>query len=174
MRPPHRGKPSLRETLEANQKALDQYATFADKPRYIVAMPPAPVKRAPAKPLNEPQKPTEPLEKEIQREIVQALKQNPEVVFVGRFNSGTSVNTDEYGNTRYTKFNTVAGFTDLHGMLRGGRAFYIEVKRKNTRATQEQAEFIGKVQAAGGLAGVARSVYDAECILKFGGPRPTL
>jgi hypothetical protein len=52
------------------------------------------------------------------------------------------------------------GCPDIHGMLRGGRALYIEVKRPSGKATPEQAEFLARAVEHGGCAFVARSIDD--------------
>lgn len=104
-------------------------------------------------------------EKDIQKAILQAIQLRPDVVFVGRFNRGQAVATDGYGNTRYTNFNTVKGFPDLHGLLRGGRAFYIEVKRPDGRTSPDQRLFLDKALGGGAYAGVATSVEEALQIL---------
>ena len=43
----------------------------------------------------------------------------------------------------------------------------LEVKSATGRATKEQGLFIDHIQAAGGLAGIARSVEDAAAILRL-------
>lgn len=43
----------------------------------------------------------------------------------------------------------------------------LEVKSATGRATKEQGQFIDHIQAAGGLAGIARSVDDAAAILRL-------
>mgnify|MGYP001766768731 FL=1 len=60
------------------------------------------------------------------------------------------------------------GYTDLHGMLPGGRYFALEVKQPGEKATPEQAEFIYAVRAGGGIAGVVYGWQDAEKILREG------
>lgn len=158
---PRRGRIPLRETLQANQRALDIYAAMSGKPRYEIPIPAAPVKRAPSN------RSENPYEVDVQREILDALKRRSDVVFVGRFNSGTSMDTNAHGETRYTRFNTVPGFTDIHGMMTAGRAFYVEVKRpiRPTPVTKDQQEFMERVRKGGGLVGVANSVQQAHDIL---------
>lgn len=58
------------------------------------------------------------------------------------------------------------GFSDLFGNRAGdARAFYLEVKTGTGRATPEQKAFLAAMQARGALAGVVRSVEDAQSIL---------
>jgi hypothetical protein len=113
-------------------------------------------------------KPVVPLEKEIQTASLDALALRRDVVFVGRFNRGQAVATDDYGKTRYTPFNTVKGFPDIHGLLVGGRAFYIEVKRPPPlykAPDSDQQKFLDEAQAGGACVGVAYSVEQALAVL---------
>jgi hypothetical protein len=57
------------------------------------------------------------------------------------------------------------GMSDLIGWSAGGIYTAIETKSNSGRVRPEQAEFINAVRAAGGRAGVARSLADAELIL---------
>ena len=58
------------------------------------------------------------------------------------------------------------GFSDLFGHRRGdARAFYLEIKTTVGRVSPEQRAFIDAMQRRGALAGVARSVEDAQKIL---------
>lgn len=157
---PPKGRISFREQLERNQKALDQHAELSGKPRIVIEMPPPPVKRIPAQPS------CRPLEKDVQNAILHAIRWRTDVVFYGRFNRGTAVYYSADGNPRHVIFNTVPGFSDIHGMLTNGRAFYIEVKRDSKeKPTPAQLEFIAKVKAGGGIAGVAWTVEMAQDIL---------
>lgn len=58
-----------------------------------------------------------------------------------------------------------AGSSDLIGW-HSGRFLAIEVKRIGAYPKEDQERFIAAVRAGGGLAGVARSVEDAEGIIK--------
>lgn len=103
-----------------------------------------------------------PLERDVQRAIIEYLSAHRGVAFYGRFNSGTAITGDAQGNTRYTRFNTIKGFPDIHGMMKGGRALYIEVKRPGGKLTDEQAEFLQKVRDNGGIGFKADSVDDVR------------
>jgi hypothetical protein len=112
--------------------------------------------------------PVVPLEKEIQSAILKAISFRRDVVFVGRFNRGQAVATDGYGKTRYTPFNSVKGFPDIHGLLLGGKAFYIEVKRpppNYEKPSEDQQRFLDEAKNAGAYAGVAVSVEEAMALL---------
>jgi len=157
---PLKGRISLREQIERNQKALDQHAELSGKPRVVLDIPPAPVKRV------APQPSVRPLEKDVQKAILSMIRWRTDVVFYGRFNRGTAVYYGQDGKPRHIVFNTVPGFTDIHGMLTSGRAFYIECKRDaKEKPTADQLEFIGKIKAVGGIAGVAWTVEMAQDLL---------
>lgn len=113
-------------------------------------------------------KPVAPLEKEIQKAILQAIELRKDVVFVGRFNRGQAVATNSYGEQRYTPFNSVPGFPDIHGLLVGGKAFYIEVKRpppNYEKPKPHQQTFLDEARVGGAYAGVATSVEEAMALL---------
>lgn len=157
---PFRGRPSEADKKRANNAAFD----FLGMPQFKT-----PVRERQAR-IRRPVdgKPVVPIEKEIQKTILAALALRRDVVFVGRFNRGQAVATDAYGETRYTPFNSVRGFPDIHGLLIGGRAFYIEVKRPHPnyeKPSPEQQTFLDAAKAGGAAAGVAVSVEEAEAIL---------
>ncbi len=58
------------------------------------------------------------------------------------------------------------GSSDIIGWTREGLFLAIEVKCGKTRITEAQRAFIDAVQAAGGKAGIARSVEDALRIVQ--------
>lgn len=106
-----------------------------------------------------------PLEKEILKACLAALKLHPRVAFAGRFNRGV-MQSSYGGRDSYTSFNSVPGFPDIHGMLKGGAAFYIEVKRPITgRLDDKQSNFLASIKACGGIAGVATSVAEALALI---------
>lgn len=146
-----RGRKTFRETLEANDRALRGYAALAGKP---IVHDPLPSVRPPRQ-RAAPGADGKPLEKDILKAILGYLHLCPAVVFAGRFNQGTM---EEGG--RFVRMSTITGFPDVHGMLVGGRAFYVEVKRHNGRVEPHQQRFIDKVIAGGGIAFVARSLDD--------------
>lgn len=63
----------------------------------------------------------------------------------------------------------VAGHSDLYGVLPGGRAFFLEVKRPGGRTSKvrlaRQKAFRDRAAAAGALTGSAASVAEAVDIL---------
>lgn len=157
---PPKGRITLREQMGRNQKALDMHATLSERPRLILDTAPEPVKRAPRQPSERP------LENDVKKLILSMLRWRKDVVFFGRFNCGSAVYYGQDGKPRHVIFNTVPGFTDIHGMLTNGRAFYIEVKRDSKeKPTADQIEFGEKIAAGGGLHCVAWTVEQAQDLL---------
>ena len=56
------------------------------------------------------------------------------------------------------------GFTDLLFIRPDGRAAFIELKTDKGKPTQEQAQFIAKMQGMGAYAGIARTPDEAAAI----------
>lgn len=56
----------------------------------------------------------------------------------------------------------INGTSDILGILPGGRMLAIEVKSKTGKASQEQHDFINKINLSGGLAFIARSIDDVD------------
>lgn len=162
--------PSLQDQRRANlaaQKAMVTEHTSEAGRRNLAAF------EASVKPKRERAKTSQPslipLERDVQRAIIEYLSAHRSVAFYGRFNSGTAITGDAQGNTRYTRFNTIKGFPDIHGMMKGGRALYIEVKRPGGKLTDEQAEFLKKVRDSGGIGFMAESVEDVAVALTAAG-----
>lgn len=162
-----RGRMSQRERVQMVRDGLNHWSVMSGKPIPEGLAPELPPMRERVRrPIDG--KPVVPLEKDIQKTILAALKLDKRVVFVGRFNRGQAVATDAYGGTRYTPFNSVPGFPDIHGLLIGGRAFYIEVKRPPPfyeKPKPDQRAFIDAAKAGGAAAGVATSVEEAIALL---------
>ena len=96
-------------------------------------------------------------EKEIQREILDALIAHRKVALVWQ---------NDHRNTRGRKYGAVGkyrpkGIPDIIGVLRGGRAFCLEVKTDKGTVTPEQEAFLCKATDAGALAAVVRNVEEA-------------
>ena len=106
----------------------------------------------------------EPLERDIQKAIIQALRLHPRVLKVTRFNSGGSMHRDRYGNEQLVLFSSEP-VPDLFVLLKGGFA-WLEVKRPSFKATRDereerQARFLACVREAGGIGCFVRSVDEA-------------
>ena len=158
---PTRGRLSFREQLTAHQKSMDVYAALAGKPKVqnelLAAMAP-PRKRAPAQPS------AVPLEKDIQKAIIEGLRMHPMVGLVERVNSGTAVEQNGDGTQRHIAFHHVYRVderrlrsVDVHATLKpSGRRLVIEVKRPGWNAPRdkrerEQANYLARVRECGGF-----------------------
>jgi len=154
-----RGRRTLREQMLRNQQTESLYAALAGKPVREIDIPPEPKRRAPSKPSGEPS------EADILRAIMQLLKRHPRVAQCWRQNSGTFAERNRDGSTRYIRANTQKGMSDIMGVLKDGRTLAIEVKSRIGRMRPGQEEFLATIRQAGGVAGVCRSVEDAQRLL---------
>ena len=105
-------------------------------------------------PATKPRKPkapdTRPLEKEVQKRIVNALERRDFIVH--RINSGQFIHEGRHiGGAK-------AGTSDLIGCTPTGRYFALEVKRLGEKPTDKQLAYLESVRAAGGIAGWADNV----------------
>ena len=108
--------------------------------------------------------PHKPLEREIQKSIIEALRLHPRVLKVVRFNSGGSMHRDAQGRDHLVMFSSEP-VPDLYVLLKGGFA-WLEVKRppwsRPTDAREErQARFLEAVREARGIGCFVRSVDEA-------------
>lgn len=99
-----------------------------------------------------------PTEAEIQRAILEYLDTIGAVAI--RVNSGVQFIQDSNGSTRAFR-GAPAGTSDIIACYRG-RFLAIECKARRGKTTPAQDEFINRVNEAGGLAFVARSIDDVE------------
>lgn len=150
---------SLRDTIAENQRLMDYYAIMTDRPRVDLRVPEVKQRAAP-KPSGNP------TEAQILKAVLAAVKLHPKVARVWRQNSGTFAEQNRDGSTRYVRANTAHGMSDLMGFLKDGRVLAIECKSATGKLAPHQKEFLDKITAAGGVAGVARSVDDAIALLK--------
>ena len=114
-------------------------------------------------------KPKPPKETEIQACILESVKMLPGVR-LWRTNTSAFFIPNKSGGYRAVRSN-FPGCSDILGWKTEdgvARFVAIEVKRtKHDKPTEEQAAFLRAVEAAGGIAGVARSAADALAILGF-------
>ncbi|MDE2022406.1 MAG: VRR-NUC domain-containing protein, partial [Patescibacteria group bacterium] len=96
-----------------------------------------------------------PLERDVLAAVLAALRLHPKVALAYRMNTGGM--QDAHGN--HVRFG-FPGSPDIHGMLKNGRALYVECKRRDTKPTPDQQAFLDRVNRHGGLAFVARSIDD--------------
>ena len=102
-------------------------------------------------------------EKDIENLILKYLNILPST-FAWK-NNTTGVYDEKRGCYRSTKNKwAINGVSDILG-IRNGRLLAIEVKTPSGKVTQEQQQFIDRVNKEGGIAGVARSIADARAIL---------
>ena len=100
-----------------------------------------------------------PLERTIVAAIIKALRKHPLVAHVQRRTVGLFQAGDRTVSVGQR------GEPDIQGMLLGGRAFAIEVKRPGEDLQPHQLAVIQRLNAAGALAGVAHSVEEALALL---------
>lgn len=60
------------------------------------------------------------------------------------------------------------GFSDLFGVLPGGKALFIEVKSLKGKPSEAQENFLNTVSMRGACAGIARSIEDVIQIINGG------
>jgi hypothetical protein len=95
-----------------------------------------------------------PLERDVLRVVLAALRTHPAVAFAWRANTGSF---EVQGRRIRAGFR---GQSDVIGMLHGGRMLCCEVKRPGGTLTRDQAAFLARVQEHGGIALCATSVDD--------------
>lgn len=102
-------------------------------------------------------------EGDIQRSIMIALSAQGHAMF--RANNGLFFTKDG----RHIASGLPKGFSDLFGFRIGDcRAIFLEVKKPGGRVSPEQIAFLAAMQARGAIAGVVRSVADAEQLIRLG------
>lgn len=161
-----RARPSLREQMTANQKALDLLAWASGRPRVELDIPAKRERRAPD---------PEDSEAPVLRAVGELLAVHPQVLFAVRQNSG-AMTYERDGRPvpiwfyRVVRATADATLTDYWGLLRGGRMLAVECKRPSWKAVQSDREkkqlaFIRMVQSAGGVGGFVRSAEEAKGLL---------
>lgn len=109
----------------------------------------------------------------IQREIMLALSDAGCIVFrneTGNFWAGKQLHRagDQItlANARMVQCGLCKGSSDLVGLTPDGRFLAVEVKPPTGRVTDEQRNFIERINELGGVAGVARSPEEAVKLLE--------
>jgi hypothetical protein len=87
-------------------------------------------------------------------EVLKALRCHPTVAWCERMNSGAA-----RMGARFVRFGW-PGCPDVLGQLKDGRILGVEVKGPAGKLRPEQAAFLDRVRAAGGVAFVARDLRD--------------
>ena len=89
-------------------------------------------------------------------EVLKALRAHPAVAWCERQNTGAA----RVGG-RFVRFGW-PGCPDVLGQLKDGRLLGVEVKAQAGRLRPEQAVFLERIRAAGGVAFVARDLRDVQ------------
>ena len=103
-------------------------------------------------------------ESDVLASVVKYLQYHPQVVWAARMNTGGGRLVRGQSASQFIKFG-FAGSPDIHGMLKGGQALYVECKSEKGRLSPAQAAFLDMVRAGGGIAIVARSIDDVAKVL---------
>ena len=159
-------KKPLRETLRENQKGLDMWAKMYGKEQtvHIGVKPKREIKNHSDK---------HELEASVISEISKLLAHHPKVLFACRSNSGAAYMMGRDGKEMPVTFNRIIRspvamrISDFWGILKDGRPFSIECKRRSwTKPTDqrehEQAAFLQMVRDAGGIGIFATCAEDVK------------
>jgi hypothetical protein len=112
-------------------------------------------------------RPPEPTEAEIQRGILSYLQSLR--IRAWRVNSGAFKAVGRGGAERLVWCTSAKGHSDIAGILPGGRALFIECKRRTGELRPDQEAFLDMVNAEGALGFVARSLEDVQAALQSEG-----
>jgi hypothetical protein len=109
-----------------------------------------------------------PAESAVQASIVDMIVKL-RLGIVIRYNAGGMYNAEN----QFVRFNSAKGHSGLGGVLKGGRAFYLEVKRPGwdgpkTEREFQQAEFLKQAREVGAVAEFVCSVDEALAVLRQG------
>jgi hypothetical protein len=100
-------------------------------------------------------------ENPVKRDVLSFLRAHPLVAWAQRMNTGAA-----RLKGFYVKFGFV-GCSDILGQLKDGRFLAVETKApKGKSATKMQEDFIAKVRSNNGVAGICRSIEDAQSLLE--------
>lgn len=102
----------------------------------------------------------EPMESQVLRSVLHALRLHPKVARAWRNNTGGAYLAARNGGKQFVQFG-FKGAPDICGFLKGsGRALFIECKRPSTKPSSEQQSFLDEASRAGCVAFVARDISD--------------
>jgi hypothetical protein len=153
-----------------SRRAWTDYLAAKHVQGVLIEPPEQPRRRAKGKTSPARSKLPKPLERDIQKIILEALRLHPKVARIERTNTGSGRFIKKDGTAgRHVSFG-FKGQADLTGVAKDGRAIAIEVKRPRTRnnISPEQRAYLDQVREAGGYAGVACSADEAFAILEVG------
>ena len=158
-----RGRRSLREQLEASHAGQSYYAiSFGrqppPKPKLLLELE---ARAAARKPRAKPGANGRPLERDVLRAVIKALRSDPRVASVERNQSGVFQDGEHYIRVGSK------GKLDLTVYLRDGRYMEVEIKRANVESllSAEQRERLRSIRASGGLAGWCWDAQSALALL---------
>lgn len=154
---PRRRRLSLREQFQQSHAGQSFYAKMAGKPP-----PPLPeLLTMPKRQVSAPGSDGRPLERDVLKAVIAALRADPRVASVERNQSGVF----QDGN-RYIRVGS-KGKLDLTIYLKSGKYIEAEVKREpNVKLLSEaQSQRIKDIRAAGGMAGWCWNVDSAIALL---------
>ena len=107
-------------------------------------------------------------EADILRSIRLAIGGRDDVV-IWRNSAGLAEHTDRQGRRTKVPYGLCKGAADLIGIIKpSGRFLAIEVKTSTGKLRPEQKNFLRLIKSLGGVAGVARSVAEANAIVNIG------
>ena len=113
--------------------------------------------------------PVVPSEHDVQVSILALLRRHPKVAKAIRYNSGKFRLPGAPGKRdRFFSANDCPGHSDIAGVLKGGRAFYLEVKKpgKSSKPGDAQDTFLCEMAFAGALASEVSSVEQVVKLLE--------
>ena len=113
--------------------------------------------------------PVVPSEHDVQVSILALLRRHPKVAKAIRYNSGRFRLIGVGGlPDRWFSANDCQGHSDIAGVLKGGRAFYLEVKKpgKSSKPGDAQDTFLCEMAFAGALAAEVSSVDQVVKLLE--------
>ena len=113
--------------------------------------------------------PVVPSEHDVQVSILALLRHHPKVAKAIRYNSGRFRLPGAPGERdRWFSANDCPGHSDIAGVLKGGRAFYLEVKKpgKSSKPGDAQDTFLTEMAFAGALAAEVSSVDQVVKLLE--------
>jgi hypothetical protein len=86
--------------------------------------------------------------------------------FAWRQNQGVAMLPGRGGRLQPVRFAGVPGISDVIGVAPDGRFVAIECKRRPRKPTPDQLDFLAKIAASGGIAGVVYDLADLDRILR--------
>lgn len=96
----------------------------------------------------------------VLKSVLAALLRHPRVARAWRVNSGAGhLVRKDGGISQFVRFG-FPGCPDLHGVLHGGTALFVECKRAGGKLTDDQDRFLNLMREVGAVAFVAYGVED--------------